>query len=115
MQSKNLQQVVIGALDDLKARDLEIIDVHNKTSMTDLMIIASGTSNTHVKAMAELVATRAKAAGFMPLGTEGVKEGEWALVDLNDIVVHVMLPRVRDYYQLERLWGNASPPAEAVI
>lgn len=115
MQSNNLQQLVIDALDDLKARDLEVIDVRNKTSITDLMIIASGTSNTHVKAMAELVASRAKAAGFMPLGTEGVKGGEWALIDLNDIVVHVMLPRVRDYYQLERLWGVASPPAEAFI
>lgn len=115
MLSNNLQQLVITALDDLKGYDLEIIDVRNKTSITDLMIIASGTSTTHVKAMAELVAARAKAAGFIPLGTEGVKSGEWALIDLNDIVVHVMLPRVRDYYQLERLWGIASPPAEAYI
>lgn len=115
MLSNNLQQLVITALDDLKAHDLEIIDVRNKTSITDLMIIASGTSTTHVKAMAELVASRAKAAGVIPLGMEGIKNGEWALIDLNDIVVHVMLPRVRDYYQLERLWGIASPPAEAYI
>jgi len=113
MQPEELQSLVIGALEDMKARDIEVIDVRGKTSITDIMIIASGTSDTHVKALAETVAFRAKEAGVLPLGTEGMQDGEWALIDLNDVVVHVMLPRVRDYYQLERLWGVASPPAEA--
>jgi ribosome-associated protein len=114
MQYKNLTKIVMNALDDLKARDIAIIDVRNKSSVTDVMIVASGTSSTHVKAMAELVATYAKAAGIMPLGTEGIKDGEWALIDLNDVVVNIMLPKMRDYYQLERLWGESSPPAESM-
>lgn len=115
MQLKNLQTLVTDALDDLKARDLEIIDVRGKTNITDCMIIASGTSDTHVKAMAQLVATRAKEAGVLPLGEEGVQGGEWALIDLNDVVVHVMLPKVRDYYQLERLWGNLPAKTEVAM
>jgi ribosome-associated protein len=73
------------------------------------MIVASGTSDRHVKAIAETVAYRAKEAGEAPLGIEGVSEGEWALVDLNGVVVHVMLPKVRDYYSLERLWSAPVP------
>lgn len=114
MQPEDLQRLVIDALEDMKARDIEVIDVRGKTSITDIMIIASGTSDTHVRALAERVITCAKEAGILPLGTEGLREGEWALVDLNDLVLHIMLPWVRDYYQLERLWGAASPPAEIV-
>jgi ribosome-associated protein len=113
MQPEELQTLVIHVLEDMKARDIQVLDVRGKTSITDIMVIASGTSGTHVKAVAEAVAFRAKEAGSRPLGTEGLQDGEWALIDLNDVVVHVMLPRVRDYYQLERLWGAASPPAEA--
>jgi ribosome-associated protein len=113
MQLEALQRLVLNALEDMKARDIQVIDVRDKTPITDVMIIASGTSTTHVKAIAETVAFKAKDAGEQPLGTEGIRDGEWALVDLNDLVVHVMLPKVRDYYHLERLWGNNSPAAEA--
>jgi len=110
MQIEQLEQLVLDTLADMKAQDISVMDVRGKTAVTDFMIVASGTSDRHVKAIAETVAFRAKAAGEPPLGTEGVNEGEWALVDLNGVVVHVMLPKVRDYYNLERLW-SAPPPA----
>lgn len=113
MQLEELVNLVTDTLADMKAHDIEIIDVRGKTSITDVMIVASGTSNTHVKSLAETLAIRAKNAGEQPLGTEGIADGEWALIDLNDVVVHIMLPRVRDYYHLERLWGDSSPAAEA--
>jgi len=105
MQIEQLKRLVLNVLGDLKARDVSVIDVRNKTTVTDFMIVASGTSERHVKALAETVAFRAKDAGEPPLGTEGVREGEWALVDLNGLVVHIMLPKVRDFYGLERLWS----------
>jgi ribosome-associated protein len=105
METDDLQYLVVEALGDLKANDIQVIDVRNKTTITDAMIIASGTSDRHVKALADSVVAKAKQAGMRPLGVEGEHEGEWVLVDLNDIVVHVMLPRVRDFYNLERLWG----------
>lgn len=104
MELDQLKQLVLDTLDDMKAKDVQVLDVRGKTSVTDFMIVASGTSDRHVKAVAETVAFRAKEAGEAPLGTEGVSEGEWALVDLNSVVVHVMLPKVRDFYALERLW-----------
>jgi ribosome-associated protein len=88
----------------MKAVDVKTLDVRGKTSITDIMIIASGTSDRHVKSLAESVAFQAKQAGETPLGMEGLTEGEWALVDLNGVVVHIMLAKVRDFYQLERLW-----------
>jgi ribosome-associated protein len=109
MQLEQLKALVLETLDDMKARDVTLMDVRGKTPVTDYMVVASGTSDRHVKAIAETVAFRAKEAGEQPLGTEGVSEGEWALVDLNGVVVHVMLPKVRDFYALERLW---SAPAE---
>ena len=113
MQLEELKKLVINTLEDLKARDIQILDVRGKTSITDLMIIASGTSSTHVRSLAETVAFKAKDAGQQPLGSEGLSDGEWALVDLNDVVVHIMQPKVRDFYHLERLWGNDSPSAES--
>ena len=113
MQLEQLKQLAIDTLDDMKARDVEVMDVRGKTAVTDYMIVASGTSDRHVKAIAETLAFRAKEAGEPPLGTEGVAEGEWALVDLNGVVVHVMLPKVRDYYNLERLWSAPAPAAVA--
>ncbi len=104
-QLVQLKTLVLDTLDDMKARDVLVMDVRDKTSVTDLMIVASGTSDRHVKAIAETVAYRAKEGGEAPLGTEGLTEGEWALVDLNGIVLHVMLPKVRDFYNLERLWS----------
>lgn len=114
MQVEQLRDLVVKALDDMKASDIKILDVRGKTSITDIMIIASGTSSRHVKALAETVAFQAKEAGEAPLGVEGANEGEWALIDLNDVVVHVMQPKVRDFYQLERLWEMDIPaPARA--
>jgi ribosome-associated protein len=109
MQIEQLKQLVVDTLADMKARDVTVMDVRGKTPVTDYMVIASGTSDRHVKAMAETIAYRAKEAGEPPLGTEGVNEGEWALVDLNGVVVHVMLPKVRDFYNLERLWSTPAP------
>jgi ribosome-associated protein len=105
MQLEQLKELVLRTLDDMKARDVTLMDVRGKTPVTDYMVVASGTSDRHVKAIAETVAYRAKDAGEPPLGTEGVNEGEWALIDLNGVVVHVMLPKVRDFYALERLWS----------
>jgi len=105
MQIEQLKRLILNVLDDMKARDVSIMDVRNKTAVTDFMIVASGTSERHVKALAETVAFRAKDAGEPPLDTEGVREGEWALVDLNGLVVHIMLPKVRDFYNLERFWS----------
>lgn len=111
MQLEQLKTLVVNTLDDLKAREVAVLDVRDKTAIADLMIVASGTSDRHVKAIAETIAYRAKEAGETPLGCEGLAEGEWALVDLNGIVVHVMLPKVRDFYQLERLWATSGPVA----
>jgi len=113
-----LQQAITGALDDMKAVNVRVLDVRDLTDIADTMVIASGNSDRHVRSIAERVVEKAKAAGFRPLGTEGARDGEWVLVDLQDIVVHVMLPRVREFYGLERLWDNAPPlpvaaPAQA--
>jgi ribosome-associated protein len=104
MDSNQLTQLVVDALEDLKAVDLHVIDVRGKTSITDVMVIASGTSNRHVKSLANNVVEKAKESGIQPLGLEGMEQGEWALIDLGDVVVHVMQPQVRDFYQLEKLW-----------
>ena len=112
MQVEELRDLVVKVLDDMKAQDINVLDVRGKTSITDIMIIASGTSDRHVKALAETVAFQAKDAGEAPLGIEGTNEGEWALVDLNGVVVHIMQAKVRDFYQLERLWSMESPADE---
>lgn len=104
-----LRQLVIAAVEDMKARDLREIDVRGRSDVTDLLVIASGTSSRHVRSIAEEVVTRSKAGGWPPLGVEGADEGEWVLVDLGDIVVHVMQPRTREFYGLERLWDVATP------
>lgn len=114
MQVEALRDLVVRTLEDMKAFDIETLDVRGKTSITDYFIIASGTSDRHVKATAESVAFQAKQAGQLPIGVEGLQEGEWALIDLNGVVVHVMQPRVRDFYQLERLWNLDPSAAEKV-
>ena len=106
---KKLTALVVEALEDLKALDIRVINVEGKSSVTDVMIIATGKSTTHVKAIADSVIVKAKRAGYQPLGTEGEKSLEWMLVDLNDVVVHVMLQEIRDFYNLEKLWET---PAE---
>ncbi len=112
-----LQQAVTTALDDMKAVNVRVLDVRGLTDIADTMVIASGNSDRHVRSIAERVVEKAKAAGFRPLGTEGERDGEWVLVDLQDVVVHVMLPRVREFYGLERLWdsGPELPAAVAPV
>lgn len=105
MQPEKLTEIVIDTLEDMKAQDISTLDVRGKTSITDIMVFASGTSDRHVKSLAESVAFQAKMAGEPPIGIEGETQGEWALVDLNGVVVHIMQPKVRDFYQLERLWS----------
>ena len=112
MQLQQLKDLVVETMDDIKARDIVVMDVRGMTPVTDYMVLASGTSDRHVKAIAQTVAYRAKEAGETLLGTEGLTEGEWALVDLNGVIVHVMLPKVRDFYNLEQLWSRADPIAE---
>ena len=103
-----LLRVIRAALEEIKAIDIREIDVRGKTGVTDFMVVASGTSTRHVKSIAEEVQRRARQAGFAPIGVEGEREAEWVLVDLGDAVVHVMLPRVRELYMLERLWGDGA-------
>ena len=91
-------------LDDMKARDVRVLDVSSLTPITDYMVIASGTSRRHVQSIAERLVERAKAAGHAPIGVEGAEVAEWVLVDLQDVVVHVMQSEVRDFYKLENLW-----------
>jgi len=108
-----LRKQVLAALDELKAKDVKEIDVRGKTSIADILVIASGTSTRHVKSLADEVVKFVKKAGMMPLGVEGQREAEWVLVDLGDVIVHVMLPRIREFYGLERLWtvGDDMPEA----
>lgn len=115
----DLRQQVHAALEEIKARDVREIDVRDKTGITDYMVIASGTSTRHVKSIADEVMRFAKRIGNTPIGIEGEREAEWVLVDLGDVIVHVMLPRVRELYALERLWtvgddADADPAPESV-
>lgn len=107
MQNEQLVKIAIAALEDLKGQDITTIDVREKTSVTDFMVIASGTSSRHVKALAEEVLEKVKEQGVRPLGSEGLDGGEWALLDLGDVVVHVMQVPTRQFYDLERLWQGA--------
>lgn len=108
-----LAEIVAAALDDMKAVNVKVLDVRGLTDIADTMVVASGNSDRHVRSIADRVLEKARAAGFRALGTEGQRDGEWVLVDLQDVVVHVMLPRVREFYGLERLWdtGAQSLPA----
>jgi len=101
---KTLLQIVTQALDDLKADAVNALDVRHLTTVTDTMIVASGRSDRHVRSIGSAVVEQCKKAGFRPIGVEGQRSGEWVLVDLGDLVVHVMLPRVREFYNLEKLW-----------
>lgn len=112
MQSRKLASLVEAVLDDMKARDVRVIDVRKLTSVTDFMIVATGTSDRHVRSIADRLVERLSAAGCAPLGIEGEEGGEWVLVDLQDVVVHVMLARVRELYKLENLWDMHAAVAE---
>lgn len=102
---QTLKDIVIDALEDMKAKDIVTLDVKPLTSVADLMIVASGTSNRHVKSIAENVREKVKNNGLQPLGIEGEDVAEWVLVDLGDIIVHIMLPDTRRFYDLEKLWS----------
>lgn len=112
MNGEQLSRLVVAALGDVKGLDIVRLDVRDMTSVTDYMILASGTSKRHVQALADNVARKARAAGHRPAGVEGEDGGEWVLLDLEDALVHVMLPKVRAFYNLEKLW-SLSPAGEA--
>lgn len=110
-----IKNSVLNTLDDMKAKDVVCLDVKPLTSLADFMVVASGTSTRHVKAMADRVEEDAKKIGVKPLGVEGAQAAEWVLVDLNDVIVHVMMPDARRFYDLEKLWSitpNASGAQE---
>jgi ribosome-associated protein len=104
MKAEELTQIVVDALDDLKAVNVRTLNVRNKSNVTDVLVIATGTSARHAKSLAENVVVKAKHSGVIPLGVEGEDSGEWVLVDLGDVVVHIFQAEVRDFYQLEKLW-----------
>jgi len=112
MNTEQLKQLVVDALEDRKGVDIKILDVRGKSSVTDILVIAAGNSSRQVKALADSVVEKAKASGVQPLGVEGQGESSWVLVDLGDVVVHVMLPETRDFYNLEKLWGDEAPGEE---
>ena len=105
MNSEKLCKLVIEALEEVKARDIVKLDVRDLTTVTDYMIVASGTSSRHVKALADAVSDKSREAGHRPVGIEGDDGSDWVLLDLQDALVHVMLPRVREFYNLEKLWA----------
>lgn len=105
MSSDKLANLIVDALDDIKGQNIVKLDVRDMTTVTDYMILASGTSNRHVQALVDNVAEKAKAAGYRLIGIEGEDGGEWVLLDLGDALVHVMLPKVREFYNLEKLWS----------
>lgn len=104
LSSSELQQLVVSTLEDLKGIDVQNLDVTGYSPLTDSIVIASGSSSRHVKSMADKLVMKAKSFGVVPLGVEGHQQGEWVLVDLNDVIVHLMLPQTRAFYNLEKLW-----------
>jgi ribosome-associated protein len=102
-----LEKIVLAALDEMKAVNIKLLDVRGLTDIADSMIVASGSSDRHVRSIAQRVLDRAREAGLRPMGVEGQRDGEWVLVDLQDLVLHVMLPRVREFYAIEQLWEGS--------
>jgi ribosome-associated protein len=109
--TRTQRDVVVDALEELKAIDVRALDVRGLTDITDTMVVASGTSDRHVRSIADRVLQRCKEAGYKAYGIEGERDAEWLLVDLHDVVLHVMLPRVREFYALEKLWSASEAAA----
>jgi ribosome-associated protein len=103
-----LKSVILGALDDMKALEVKVLDVRGLTDIADYMVIASGTSDRHVRSVAQRVVEKTKQAGYRPHGCEGLQDADWVLIDLHEMIVHVMLPRVREFYGLEKLWDMSA-------
>ena len=114
MNSEQLSDLVVDALDDIKGLDIVKLDVRDMTTVTDFMVLASGTSSRHVQALVDNVAEKATEAGHKPIGVEGEEGGEWVLLDLQDTLVHVMLPKMREFYNLEKLW-SLGPSADLAL
>lgn len=106
MKVEELQDFIVNTLEDYKATDITTLDVRELTNIVDSMIICSGTSKRHLKTLADQLVVKAKENGIKPLGVEGEDTGEWILVDLSDIVVHIMMPASREFYSLEKLWSD---------
>ncbi|PTB83013.1 ribosome silencing factor [Pseudidiomarina aestuarii] len=106
MQAEQLRDFVIEKIEELKGRDIRVLDVMEQTDVAEYMIVCSGSSKTHVRSIANHVATESKHHGVAPLGVEGNEHSEWVLVDLGDVIVHVMQEPIRDFYELEKLWGR---------
>ncbi|MCY4531549.1 MAG: ribosome silencing factor [Gammaproteobacteria bacterium] len=112
MANVKLKNLIISALEEIKGQDISCLDVVNKTDLADYMIIVTGSSVRHVKALTNSVISQTAAIDIKPLGIEGYAEGEWVLIDLTDVIVHVMQSETRDFYNLERLWGMADLPVK---
>jgi ribosome-associated protein len=109
-----LRDLVISSLEDFKAIDIHQVDVSGQNPLTELFVVASGSSNRHIKSMAENLVQKAKEAGCPPLGVEGQRDADWVLVDLNDVIVHLMLPQTRAFYNLEKLWAASDEQRNSV-
>lgn len=107
MRTKAMQQLIYGALEDAKGKDIVVLDVRKVCDFTDNMVIVTASSNRHVTTVADKVLGKLRAHGVRPIGAEGLKTGDWALVDFGDVVVHVMRAPIRDFYNLEKLWSDA--------
>ena len=113
MQAQMKQQEIYQALVDAKAQDIKVLDVRKVTDFTDYMIVASGTSSRHVQTLAQKIRDRLREHGIKPVGSEGEQVGDWVLIDFGDVVAHVMRPQVRDFYNLEKLWGDGAEVEQA--
>ncbi len=115
MTKDELKKFVLTILDDMKAKDVKELDVSELTDMADSMIIASGTSNRHVRSIAGSIMSKLKELEVATVGIEGEDAGDWVLVDLGDIIIHIMLPESREFYGLEKLWASAEARRDASV